>query len=241
MEIPVIINNRAYTQGKNILHYWDYTATTISNQYYAQLEYKKSTDSAWSIAKEKYYDKSFKFDNLDSNSNYSVRLKAMYDYLYTNIDRYAETNIDRYAETNIDIYPATAAVQTSGYYTLNNILTYYNNYIVGYNGEKIEMPGIYDEQINDDIPNTIKTVGNIKLRQMQSGTSNIIEMKTRPVDYSKVMKLYGFLKSRGWQKETVYVGSLRKEIQAFVTVKDIAKNLNGNKNIYSHSISVEEA
>lgn len=241
MEIPVIINNRAYTQGKNILWHWDYVATSISNQYYAQLEYKKSTDSAWSIVKERYYDKSLKFDNLDSNSNYSVRLKAMYDYLYTNIDRYAETNIDRYAETNIDIYPVTAAVQTSGYYTLNNILTYYNNYIVGYNGEKIEMPGIYDEQINDDIPNTIKTVGNIKLRQMQSGTSNIIEMKTRPVDYSKVMKLYGFLKSRGWQKETVYVGSLRKEIQAFVTVKDIAKNLNGNKNIYSHSISIEEA
>ena len=26
-----------------------------------------------------------------------------------------------------------------------------------------------------------------------------------------------------------------------ITVKDIAKNLNGNKNIYSHSISIEEA
>ena len=241
MEIPVIINNRAYTQGKNILQYWDYTATSISNQYYAQVEYKKNTDSVWSIAKERCYNKSFKFDNLDSNSNYSVRLKAMYDYLYTNIDRYAETDVDISAETNIDIYPTTAGVQSSGYYTLNNILTYYNNYIVGYNNEKIEIPGVYDEQINDDIPSTIKTVGNIKIRQMRSGTSNTIEMKTRPIDYSKVMKLYGFLKSRGWQKETVYIGSLRKEIQAFITVKDIAKNLNGNKNIYSHSISIEEA
>ena len=76
---------------------------------------------------------------------------------------------------------------------------------------------------------------------MQAGSSNTIEMKTRPIDYSKVMKLYGFLKSRGWQKETVYIGSLRKEIQAFITIKDISKNLNGNKNIYSHSISIEEA
>ena len=133
MEIPVIINNRAYTQGKNILQYWDYVATSISNQFYAQLEYKKNTDSVWSIAKERYYDKSFKFDNLDSNSNYSVRLKAMYDYLYTDIDRYAETVVDIQAETNVDVYPTTAGTQTSGYYTLNNILTYYNNYIIGYN------------------------------------------------------------------------------------------------------------
>jgi len=238
---PVIVNNRAYTQGKNILQYWDYVATSISNQFYTQLEFKKSTDSVWSIAKEKMYDKFFKFDNLDSNSNYSIRIKAMYNYLYTNVDRYAETNVDRYVETNVDIYPTTPGVQSSAYYTLNNILTYYNNYIVGYNNEKMELPGIYDEQINDDIPNTIKTVGGVKIRQMQSGSSNVIEMKTRPIDYSKVMKLYGFLKSRGWQKETVYIGSLRKEIQAFITIKDIAKNLNGNKNIYSHSISIEEA
>ena len=73
MEIPVIINHRAYTQGKNILHYWDYVATSISNQFYAQLEYKKNTDSAWSIAKERYMSKSYKFDNLDVNSNYSFK------------------------------------------------------------------------------------------------------------------------------------------------------------------------
>jgi hypothetical protein len=241
MEIPVIINNRAYTQGKNINQYWDYVTTSISNQFYAQLEIKKSTDSAWSIEKERYYGKTHKYENLERNTRYDIRIKAMYGYLYTNIDRYAETNVDRYAETNIDIYPTTAAVQSSGYYTLNNILTYYNNYIIGYNNEKMELPGIYDEQINDDISNTIKTVGGVKIRQMQAGSSNTIEMKARPIDYSKVMKLYGFLKSRGWQKETVYIGSLRKEIQAFVTIKDISKNLNGNKNIYSHSISIEEA
>src|SRR5574344_967362 len=240
MEIPVIIN-RAYVQGKNILQYWDYVTTSISNQFYAQLEFKKSTDSTWSIEKERDYSKSHKFESLEGNASYDIRIKAMYDYLYTNIDRYAETNIDRYAETNIDIYPTTTAVQSSAYYTLSNILTHYNNYIVGYNNEKMELPGIYDEQINDDIPNTIKTVGGVKIRQMQAGSSNTIEMKTRPVDYSKVMKLYGFLKSRGWQKETVYIGSLRKEIQAFITIKDISKNLNGNKNIYSHSISIEEA
>ena len=241
MEIPVIINHRAYTQGKNILEYWDYVTTSISNQYYAQLEYKKNTDSVWTIIEERYMGKSYKFDNLDVNSNYSFRINAKFDYLYSNLDRYAETNIDIPAETNIDVYPDIPATQESGFYTLNNILTYYNNYIIGYNNERMELPGIYDEQINDDIPSTIKTVGNIKIRQMQSGTSNTIEMKTRPIDYSKVMKLYGFLKSRGWQKETVYISSLRKEIQGFVTVKDIAKNLNGNKNIYSHSISIEEA
>ena len=241
MEIPVIVNNRAYTQGKNILQYWDYAATSISNQYYAQIEFKKSTDSTWSIEKEREYSKSHKFENLEGNTNYDIRIKAMYDYLYTNIDRYAEANVDRVAETNIDIYPTTAGVQSSEYYTLNNILTYYNNYIIGYNNEKMELPGIYDEQINDDIPNTIKTVGGVKIRQMQSGSSNNIEMKIRPIDYSKVMKLYGFLKSRGWQKETVYIGSLRKEIQGFITIKDITKNLNGNKNIFSHSISIEEA
>ena len=241
MEIPVIINNRAYVQGKNILQYWDYVVTSISNQFYAQLEFKKSTDSAWSIEKEREYSKLHKFENLEGNTSYDIRIKAMYDYLYTNIDRYAETNVDRYAETNIDIYPTTPATTSSAYYTLGGILTYYNNYIIGYNNEKMELPGIYDEQINDDIPNTIKTVGGVKIRQMQSGSSNTIEMKTRPIDYSKVMKLYGFLKSRGWQKETVYIGSLRKEIQAFITIKDIAKNLNGNKNIYSHSISIEEA
>jgi hypothetical protein len=239
MEIPVIING-AYAQGKNIIQYWGYAATLISNQYYAQLEIKKSTDSAWSIEKERYYGKTHKYENLESNTSYDIRIKAMYDYLYTNIDRYAETNVDRYAERNIDMYPTTAAVQSSAYYTLS-ILTYYNNYIIGYNNEKMELPGIYDEQINDDISNTIKTVGGVKIRQMQAGSSNTIEMKARPIDYSKVMKLYGFLKSRGWQKETVYIGSLRKEIQAFVTIKDISKNLNGNKNIYSHSISIEEA
>lgn len=241
MEIPVIINNRAYTQGKNILQYWDYVTTTISNQFYAQLEFKKSSDSVWSIEKERDYSKTHKYESLEGNTNYDIRIKAMYDYLYTNVDRYAETNVDIPAETNVDIYPTTAGVQSSEYYTLSGILTYYNNYIIGYNNEKMELPGIYDEQINDDIPNTIKTVGGVKIRQMQSGSSNVIEMKTRPIDYSKVMKLYGFLKSRGWQKETVYVGSLRKEIQAFITIKDIAKNLNGNKNIYSHSISIEEA
>ena len=241
MEIPVIVNNRAYTQGKNILQYWDYVTTTISNQFYAQLEFKKTTDSIWTIEKERNYSNIHKYENLEGNTSYDIRIKAMYDYLYTNIDKYAESNVDIPAETNVDIYPITSGVQSSAYYTLSNILTYYNNYIVGYNNEKIEMPGIYDEQINDDIPNTIKTVGGVKIRQMQAGSSNTIEMKTRPIDYSKVMKLYGFLKSRGWQKETVYIGSLRKEIQGFITIKDIAKNLNGNKNIYSHSISIEEA
>ena len=83
MEIPVIINNRAYTQGKNILQYWDYTATSISNQYYAQLEFKKSTDSAWIIEKERDYSKTHKYENLEGNTRYDLRIKAMYDYLYS--------------------------------------------------------------------------------------------------------------------------------------------------------------
>jgi uncharacterized protein (UPF0333 family) len=241
MEIPVIVNNRAYTQGKNINQYWDYAATSISNQYYAQLEFKKSTDSAWSIEKERDYSKTHKYENLEGNTRYDIRIKVMYDYLYSYEDGEDGDVIDVQAESYADVTPATPATASSAYYTISNILTYYNNYIVGYNNEKMELPGIYDEQINDDIPNTIKTVGGVKIRQMQAGSSNTIEMKTRPIDYSKVMKLYGFLKSRGWQKETVYIGSLRKEIQAFITIKDISKNLNGNKNIYSHSISVEEA
>lgn len=240
MEIPVIING-ACQQGKNIIQYWGYAATPISNQYYAQLEIKKSTDSAWSIEKERYYGKTHKYENLESNTSYDLRIKAMYDYLYSYEDGADGDIVDVQAESYTDVTPVTPATASSAYYTLSNILTYYNNYIVGYNNEKMELPGIYDEQINDDIPNTIKTVGGVKIRQMQSGSSNTIEMKARPIDYSKVMKLYGFLKSRGWQKETVYIGSLRKEIQAFITIKDISKNLNGNKNIYSHSISVEEA
>ena len=107
MEVPVIINNRAYTQGKNILQYWDYTATSISNQYYAQLEFKKSTDSAWIIEKERDYSKTHKYENLEGNTRYDLRIKAMYDYLYSYEDGADGDIIDVQAESYTDVTPAT--------------------------------------------------------------------------------------------------------------------------------------
>ena len=44
-----------------------------------------------------------------------------------------------------------------------------------------------------------------------------------------------------WQKETIYIDSLKKEIVAYVEIKKIERNNNGDRNLYSLSLEVQEA
>ena len=111
----------------------------------------------------------------------------------------------------------------------------------GYDNEVIEIPKVYSDSVNDDIAGIQTTLGGLKIRKIQNGSKNIIQLETRPVEYAKVQKLYAYLKSRMWQKETIYIDSLKKEIIAYVEVKKIERNNSGDRNLYSLSIEVQEA
>ena len=74
-----------------------------------------------------------------------------------------------------------------------------------------------------------------ELQYKKSTDANYIDVSTN------LSQLYAYLKSRMWQKETVYIDSLKKEIIAYVEVKKIERNNSGDRNLYSLSIEVQEA
>ena len=141
---------------------------------------------------------------------------------------------------NRDILPTIAGAQYGSYSNITlNLL--YGYYLKGYDNEVIEIPKVYSDSVNDDITGLQTTLGGLKIRKIQNGSKNIIQLETRPAEYAKVQKLYAYLKSRMRQKETVYIDSLKKEIMAYVEIKKIERNNSGDRNLYSLSIEVQEA
>ena len=224
-----VIGQSAYMQ-------WTPITTAYSPSFKYELQYKKSTDTNYTDISTTLTDLEYTHKVNEAGLTYNYRIRPKLDYLYVNRDIITSRNIT----TTRNILPTIAATEYGAYsnITLNLLYSYY---LKGYSSEVIEIPKVYSDSLNDDIVSLQSTLGGLKIRKIQNGSKNIIQLETRPADYTKVQKLYAYLKSRMWQKETIYIDSLKKEIVAYVEIKKIERNNNGDRNLYSLSIEVQEA
>ena len=222
--------------GQTAYMQWTPITTAYSPSFKYELQYKKSTDINYTDISKTITDLDYIHKVTDPGLTYNYRIRPKLDYLYVNRDIITT----RYITTTRDILPSIAATEYGAYsnITLNLLYSYY---LKGYNSEIIEIPKVYSDSLNDDIVGLQSTRGGLKIRKIQNGSKNIIQLETRPAEYTKVQKLYAYLKSRMWQKETIYIDSLKKEIVAYVEIKKIERNNSGDRNLYSLSIEVQEA
>ena len=224
-----VIGQSAYMQ-------WTPFTTAYSPSFKYELQYKKSTDINYTDISKIITDLEYTHKVTEPGLTYNYRIRPKLDYLYVNRDIITSRDIT----TTRDILQSIAATEYGAYsnITLNLLYSYY---LEGYSNEIIEIPKVYSDSLNDDIVSLQSTLGGLKIRKIQNGSKNIIQLETRPADYTKVQKLYAYLKSRMWQKETIYIDSLKKEIVAYVEIKKIERNNSGDRNLYSLSIEVQEA
>ena len=224
-----VIGQSAYMQ-------WTPITTAYSSSFKYELQYKKSTDINYTDISKILTDLDYTHKVTEPGLTYNYRIRPKLDYLYVKRDIITSRNIT----TTRNILPSIAATEYGAYsnITLNLLYSYY---LEGYSNEIIEIPKVYSDSLNDDIVSLQSTLGGLKIRKIQNGSKNIIQLETRPADYTKVQKLYAYLKSRMWQKETIYIDSLKKEIVAYVEIKKIERNNSGDRNLYSLSIEVQEA
>lgn len=224
-----VIGQSAYMQ-------WTPVATAYSPSFKYELQYKKATDINYSTISTTLTDLEYTHKVNEAGLTYNYRIRPKLDYLYVNRDIITSRNIT----TTRNILPTIAATEYGAYRNITLKLLY-GYYLKGYSNEVIEIPKVYSDSLNDDIVSLQSTLGGLKVRKIQNGSKNIIQLETRPADYTKVQKLYAYLKSRMWQKETIYIDSLKKEIVAYVEIKKIERNNSGDRNLYSLSIEVQEA
>ena len=235
-ETPMLSAFIGDVTGQTAYMQWSPVSTTFSPCFEYELQYKKSTDANYTNISTNLTQLNYTHKVNEAGKTYNYRLRPKLNYLYVNRDIVGSRNIvgNRY------ILPTIADTQYGAYSNITlNLL--YGYYLKGYDNEVIEIPKVYSDSVNDDIAGLQTTLGGLKIRKIQNGSKNIIQLETRPVEYAKVQKLYAYLKSRMWQKETIYIDSLKKEIIAYVEVKKIERNNSGDRNLYSLSIEIQEA
>ena len=222
--------------GQTAYMQWSPVSTPYSPYFEYELQYKKSTDANYTDISTKLTQLNYTHKVNEPGKTYNYRLRPKLNYLY--VDRNIIGSRDIVGNRNI--LPTIADTVYGAYsnITLNLLYCYY---LKGYDNEVIEIPKVYSDSVNDDITGLQTTLGGLKIRKITNGSKNIIQLETRPAEYAKIQKLYAYLKSRMWQKETIYIDSLKKEIMAYVEVKKIERNNSGDRNLYSLSIEIQEA
>ena len=222
--------------GQTAYMQWSPVSTAYSPYFEYELQYKKTTDANYTDISTNLSQLNYSHKVNEAGKTYNYRLRPKLNFLY--VDRNIASS--RGIVGNRSILPTIAGTEYGAYSNITlNLL--YGYYLKGYGNEVIEIPKVYSDSVNDDIAGLQVTLGGLKVRKIQNGSKNIIQLETRPAEYAKVQKLYAYLKSRMWQKETIYIDSLKKEIIAYVEVKKIERNNNGDRNLYSLSIEVQEA
>lgn len=233
---PVLSSFTGSVLGQTAELQWAPVSTVYTDSFVYDLEYKLSTDTNYSMLASDIDAETYIWASRVGDCTYNFRLRPKLHYLYTNRNITGSRNI-----TDIrNIQGLTAAIAYGSYYLLS-LTVLYNYYVKGYNNEYLEIPGVFTEELADDTGELSKTLGGLYIRNQQNGSKNIITLETRPSARAKTMKLYSFIKSRMNQKETVYISSLKKEITAFVDIKKHERNNNGNRDLYSLSITIQEA
>ena len=235
-ETPMLSAFIGDVTGQTAYMQWTPVSTLYSPYFEYELQYKKSTDANYTDISTNLAELNYTHKVNEAGKTYNYRLRPKLNYLYVNRDIVGSRDI----VGNRNILPTIAGTQYGAYsnITLNLLYCYY---LKGYSNEVIEVPKVYSDNVNDDIAGLQTTLGGLKIRKIQNGSKNIIQLETRPAEYAKVQKLYAYLKSRMWQKETIYIDSLKKEIMAYVEIKKIERNNSGDRNLYSLSIEVQEA
>ena len=235
-ETPMLSAFIGDVTGQTAFMQWSPVSTLYSPYFEYELQYKKSTDANYTDISTNLTQLNYTHKVNEAGKTYNYRLRPKLNFLYVDRDIVGSRNI----VGNRGILPTIAGTQYGAYSNITlNLL--YGYYLKGYDNKVIEIPKVYSDSVNDDIAGIQTTLGGLKIRKIQNGSKNIIQLETRPAEYAKVQKLYAYLKSRMWQKETIYIDSLKKEIIAYVEVKKIERNNSGDRNLYSLSIEVQEA
>ena len=177
-ETPMLSAFIGDVTGQTAFMQWSPVSTTYSPQFEYELQYKKSTDANYTDISTNLSQLSYTHKVNEAGKTYNYRLRPKLNYLYVDRDIVGSRNI----VGNRDILPTIAGAQYGAYSNITlNLL--YGYYLKGYDNEVIEIPKVYSDSVNDDIAGIQTTLGGLKIRKIQNGSKNIIQLETRPAEY----------------------------------------------------------
>ena len=224
-----------YMDGATASCEWTPVQDPFYLSYKYNIEHKKTSESVYTVMTTSELSK--KITNLLANTAYNFRVRAFVDVLVGYRTMLVGATRTMLVGAVRNIIPNTLETQYSAYSSVITLTTKANYYILGYDNEIIEIPKVYSQDTEDEKSQLNTVLNGNKIRWTNGASKYIINLKTRPIEKSKYMKLYGFVKSRLNQPERIYIDDLKKEITAYIDIK--ANRFNND--LYELDISIQEA
>ena len=104
------------------------------------------------------------------------------------------------------------------------------DYILTIDDRELEIPGVETETFSDDMLPPIKTVDGTLIFSTDKGARQICEKVTSAKSDSNrtYWELYGYLKGRAGQSETIYLDRLGSTITGYIRVTSADSQFQGN-------------
>jgi len=114
------------------------------------------------------------------------------------------------------------------------------DYILTVDSRQIEIPGVNQESFSDDLLEPVKTVDGTLIYATDRGAKVICEKTTVPkADSNKTYwELFGYLKGRAGQKETIYLERLGSTIEGYIRITNADSRFAG-KNGTRRAMNIE--
>jgi len=104
------------------------------------------------------------------------------------------------------------------------------DYISTVDDRQIEIPGVSRESFSDNLLEPVRTVDGTLIYATDSGARVLCEKTTVPGKTSnkQYWELYGYLKGRAGQKETIYLDRLGSTIEGYIRITNADSQFAGN-------------
>ncbi len=103
------------------------------------------------------------------------------------------------------------------------------NYIIRADDGIVEIPGVYDEQVNAVFTAPSLVADSTYQFDTDAGARTTVQLKTRPKEGSNVAynRLYGYIRGRAGQKETIYLERMNGTVEGYVRFPSVSTNFQG--------------
>ena len=103
------------------------------------------------------------------------------------------------------------------------------DYVLTVDNRQIEIPGVNVESFSDDLLEPVKTVDGTLVYSTDRGARVICEKQTvaKADSNLKYWELFGYLKGRAGQKETIYLERLGSTIEGYIRIINAGSNFAG--------------
>ena len=103
------------------------------------------------------------------------------------------------------------------------------DYVLTVDNRQVEIPGVSVESFSDDLGEPQRTVDGTLIYSTDKGARLICEKQTvaKTDSNTKYWELFGYLKGRAGQKETIYLERLGGTIQGYIRITNAGSQFRG--------------